>query len=82
MANKLVTIAVLGYMRCMVGGHGIVTDKHDAFLQRLCSALTKITGMWLWRREMSKIRGAAPMCKCEYITGCRILISLRTKNKF
>ena len=33
MANKLVTIAVLGYMRCMVGGHGIVTDNMMRFFK-------------------------------------------------
>ena len=33
MANKIVTIAVLGYMRCMVGGHGIVTDNMMRFFK-------------------------------------------------
>ena len=33
MANKRVTVTVLGYMRCMVGGHGIVTDNMMRFFK-------------------------------------------------
>ena len=33
MANKIVTIAVLGYMRCMVGGHGIVAGCYKSAIE-------------------------------------------------